>query len=98
MENGAYPADFWELTPAEIHDITVSRAKQQEQDMRSRAVFAWHSAYLTGVAFNSPREFPRRPEEYFTFLRDAVPAWKRSQQSMARIAAAHNKHRGEVGS
>ncbi len=65
--------------------------------MRSRAALSWHSAYLTGLAFNSPRDFPHRPEEYFTFLRDEIPAWKRSQQSMARIAAAHNQKRKEAG-
>ncbi|MBP0984605.1 MAG: hypothetical protein J6A19_12850 [Oscillospiraceae bacterium] len=94
MDCGAYTEQFYDLTPAEISDLTASAVKRRNYEARSRAAFAWHTAYLTGFAVNVPRSFPRSPEQHFRFLaqEDDVPAWKRSQAAMARIAAAHNQH------
>lgn len=91
MRNGAYSADFPELTPAEMYNIIRSAVSKREEGLRSAALNAWHSAYLTGLAVNAPRKFPHTPEEYFPFLRQEIPAWKRAKQQMARIAAAHNQ-------
>lgn len=91
VESGAYTAGFYDLTPAEIYDIITATANSRSEDSKRAAIMAWHSAYLTGVAFNSPKDFPRSPERYFAFLREDIPAWKRSRDQMAKIAAVHNQ-------
>lgn len=79
--------------------MNSSAVKRRTDEARSRAVFAWHTAYLTGLATNAPRSFPQTPERHFgALMQDDTPAWKRSQAAMARIAAVHNQHyREEAG-
>lgn len=83
--------DFYDYTPAEINDIILSCAKQREYENRTRAVFAWHTAYLTGCAVNSPERFPRTPERHFTWLSGNEPDWKRAKEQMRAYAEANNK-------
>lgn len=90
-----YTVDFYDLTPTEMDDLITAAIKRRESEMKSRAVFAWHAAYLTGLAVRVPKAFPRSAAEHFTWL-DDVPAWKRSKQEMAQIAANHNKRRGSA--
>jgi hypothetical protein len=96
VDCGAYSEGFPELTPAEMYCLIRSAGKRRELESRNAALIAWHSAHLTGLAVNAPRSFPRTPEEYFPFLRQDIPAWKRAKQQMARIAAAHNSRNREV--
>nr|DAT56435.1 MAG TPA: hypothetical protein [Caudoviricetes sp.] len=99
VDCGAYTEQFYDLTPAELCDLNRSAVKRRTDEARSRAVFAWHTAYLTGLATNAPRSFPQTPERHFgALMQDDTPAWKRSQAAMARIAAVHNQHyREEAG-
>ena len=90
MELGAFTVEFRNLTPAEIRDVIKSAEKRREERQRSLAVFCWHNAYLTGLAVNSPRHFPKSPEQYFSFLAENVPDWQRHKAKMARFAAQHN--------
>lgn len=90
-----YPVDFYDLTPTEINDLILAAIKRRESEMKSRAAFAWHTAYLTGLAVRAPKSFPHSAAEHFTWL-DSTPAWQRSKQEMAQIAAKHNKRRGEA--
>lgn len=87
-----YPVDFYDLTPTEIDDLISAAIKRREGEMKSRAAFAWHTAYLTGLAVRAPKSFPCSATEHFTWL-DSAPAWQRSKQEMAKIAAKHNKRR-----
>ena len=86
MELGAYTVEFRDLTPAEIRDVINSAAKRRD----SLAVFCWHNAYLTGLMVHSPKQFPKRPEQYFSFLGADVPDWKQHKAKMAQFAARHN--------
>ncbi len=90
VENGAYSVDFYDLTPREICDLITSEAKRRESLNRACAVFCWNNAYLTGLAVNSPKNFPRSPEQHFRFLSEDIPDWQRSKEQMARFAARHN--------
>ena len=85
--------EFYDLTPTEINDIIAAAIKQREDDMRSRAVFAYQTAYLTGLAVRAPASFPRSAAEHFSWL-DNEPAWMKSKRDMARIAADNNARRG----
>ena len=49
-------------------DIIKSEIRRRENEDRSRAVFAWHTAYLTGLAVNCPRSFPDSPARAFPFI------------------------------
>ncbi|MBP0985110.1 MAG: hypothetical protein J6A19_15435 [Oscillospiraceae bacterium] len=82
--------EFYQLTPAEIGDLIKSAAKRREEQQRTLAVFCWHNAYLTGLAVNSPRHFPRSPEQHFKFLAEEAPDWRKHKAKMAQYAALHN--------
>lgn len=94
MEHGVYTAGFYDLTPVEIYDIIVSAGKRREDELRRAAVMAWNTAYLNGLAVNSPRRFPRSPEQHFEFLKSKETDWRRCRDNMAKIAAVHNKGKG----
>ena len=93
VENGAYSAELYDLTPAEIHHVIISSAKRREEEMRSRAAMAWHTAYLTGLAVNAPNKFPRSPDKYFTFL-SGKNDWRAHKARMAEFAERHNRKFG----
>ena len=61
--------------------------------MKSRAVFAYHTAHLTGLAVRATASFPRSAAQHFTSL-DNEPAWMKLKREMARIAADNNARRG----
>lgn len=85
--------EFYDLTPTEINDIIAAAIKRREADMKSRAVFAYQTAYLTGLAVRAPKAFPQSAADHFPWL-DDEPAWKKAKREMARIAANHNARRG----
>lgn len=57
---------------------------------------AWNAAYLTGLAVNAPKRFPRTPQSYFPFLREDGNDWRAGKAQMARIARIHNRKYGGV--
>ena len=94
MNAGAYSAGLYDLTPAEIHDVITSAVNRQKEELRRAAVMAWNTAYLTGLAVNAPKRFPRTPQSHFTFLREEANDWRVHKARMARIAALHNRKFG----
>lgn len=71
-------------------DIISSEIRRRENEDRSRAVFAWHTAYLTGLAVNCPRSFPDSPARAFPFIEGST-AEERSKREMRRFMERHNK-------
>ncbi len=80
---------FYECTPAEMADIIKSEIKRCENEDKSRAVFAWYTAYLTGLAVNCPRSFPDSPVRAFPFI-DGVTSEERSKREMRMFMQRHN--------
>lgn len=90
-----YGIDFCDLTPAEMYDLLKSEAARRDIAMRSSAILAWNTAYLTGLAVNNPKHFPRSADQHFPFLRENKGFdWRRCRDNMAKIAAVHNKRKG----
>ena len=81
--------DFYDLTPTEINDIITAEIRRHEDDNKSRAVFAYQTALLTGLAVNAPKKFPKSASEHFPWL-DNEPEWIKSKRRMAQFAAQHN--------
>lgn len=67
----------------------MSAASRRNEELRTRAAMAWHTAYLAGLAVNNPQKFPTSADKHFDFLRNRLD-WRRHKAQMAAIAARHN--------
>ncbi len=84
---------FYDLTPQEIYDLIATQNARTAERSRSSAMFAWHTAYLIGLAVNNPKKFPQTAADHFPWL-DERPAWVRSKEKMAQFAQRHNAQHG----
>ena len=69
----------------------MSAASRRNDDLRTSAAMAWHTAYLSGLAVNNPQKFPTSADKHFDFLRENKLDWRRHKAQMAAVAAQHNR-------
>lgn len=72
----------------------MSAANRRNEELRARAAMAWNTAYLVGLAVNTPQKFPTSADKHFDFLRSGKLDWRRHKAQMAALAARHNKNIG----
>jgi hypothetical protein len=56
--------NYWDLTQKCYRKLVEFKRQEKIEQFNNNMALAWETARLVGIAFNNPKEFPRKPYQY----------------------------------